>query len=83
MFTQKTQDSFLDINQLVLPNITGESFFPTLISFIMCVAMSFVIKFIPDHKDLAQRLIRSLHMTPRRHSKYLIGLAMLGYVVYI
>jgi hypothetical protein len=44
MFTQKTQDSFLDINQLVLPNITGESFFPTLISFIMCVAMSFVIR---------------------------------------
>jgi SPX domain protein involved in polyphosphate accumulation len=41
------------------------------------------VKFIPDHKDLAQRLIRSLHMTPRRHSKYLIGLAMLGYVVYI
>ncbi len=30
-----------------------------------------------------QRLIRPLHIIPKRHSKYLIGLAMLGYAVYI
>jgi len=41
------------------------------------------IKFAPDMKEEVAELIRSLHITPKRHSKYLIGLAMLGYVVYI
>ena len=41
------------------------------------------IKFKPDMKETVAELIRSLHITPKRHSKYLIGLAMLGYVVYI
>jgi SPX domain protein involved in polyphosphate accumulation len=41
------------------------------------------IKFKPDMKELVSDLIRPLHITPKRHSKYLIGLAMLGYVVYI
>jgi hypothetical protein len=34
-------------------------------------------------KELVSELIRPLHIAPKRHSKYLIGLAMLGYVVYI
>jgi SPX domain protein involved in polyphosphate accumulation len=41
------------------------------------------IKFKPDMKEEVAELIRSLHITPKRHSKYLIGLAILGYVVYI
>ena len=41
------------------------------------------IKFAPDMKEEVAELIRSLHITPKRHSKYLIGLAVLGYVVYI
>jgi len=41
------------------------------------------IKFAPDMKEEVAELIRSLYITPKRHSKYLIGLAMLGYVVYI
>jgi SPX domain protein involved in polyphosphate accumulation len=41
------------------------------------------VKFKPDMKEVVAELIRSLHITPKRHSKYLIGLAMLGYVVYI
>jgi SPX domain protein involved in polyphosphate accumulation len=41
------------------------------------------IKFKPDMKELVSELIRPLHISPKRHSKYLIGLAMLGYVVYI
>jgi len=41
------------------------------------------IKFEPGMKDSVAKLIRSLHITPKRHSKYLIGLAMLGYAVYI
>ena len=41
------------------------------------------IKFKPDMKEAVAELIRSLHITPKRHSKYLIGLAILGYVVYI
>ena len=34
-------------------------------------------------KESVAELIRPLHMTPKRHSKYLVGLAKLGYVVYI
>ena len=36
-----------------------------------------------NKKDEVSNLIRPLHMTPKRHSKYLIGLASLGQVVYI
>ena len=41
------------------------------------------IKFKPSMKESVAELIRPLHMTPKRHSKYLVGLAKLGYVVYI
>jgi SPX domain protein involved in polyphosphate accumulation len=41
------------------------------------------IKFKPSMKETVAKLIQPLHITPKRHSKYLIGLAMLGYVVYI
>ena len=41
------------------------------------------IKFNPDMKDTVSELIKPLHITPKRHSKYLTGLAMLGYVVYL
>ena len=41
------------------------------------------IKFEPSMKDKVAKLIKPLHITPKRHSKYLIGLAILGYVVYI
>ena len=41
------------------------------------------IKFKPDMKEVVAQLIRPLHATPKRHSKYLIGLATLGYVTYI
>ena len=41
------------------------------------------IKFKPSMKEAVAELIRPLHMTPKRHSKYLVGLAKLGYVVYI
>ena len=41
------------------------------------------LKFDITMKNKVSELIRPLHMTPRRHSKYLTGLAMLGYAVYI
>ena len=41
------------------------------------------IKFEPNLKNRVAELIKPLHITPRRHSKYLVGLAMLGDVVYI
>lgn len=41
------------------------------------------IKFPTELKNHVANLIRSLHLTPKRHSKYLTGLAMLGYVKYI
>jgi len=41
------------------------------------------IKFKPDMKEAVAELIRPLHITPKKHSKYLIGIAMLGYVVYL
>ena len=41
------------------------------------------VKFEPDMKEAVAELIRPLHITPKRHSKYLVGLAMLGYVTYI
>ena len=41
------------------------------------------IKFEPSMKDKVAKLIKPLHITPKRHSKYLVGLAILGYTVYI
>jgi len=41
------------------------------------------IKFEPSMKETIAKLISTLHITPKRHSKYLVGLAMLGHVVYI
>ena len=41
------------------------------------------IKFKPSMKKTVAKLIQPLHITPKRHSKYLIGSAMLGYAVYI
>ena len=41
------------------------------------------IKFEPSMKEAVAKLIKPLHITPKRHSKYLIGLAVLGYTVYI
>ena len=41
------------------------------------------IKFEPHLKTRIAELIRPLHITPKRHSKYLAGLAMLGKAVYI
>ena len=41
------------------------------------------IKFDPHLKDKVADLMRPLHITPKRHSKYLTGLAMLGKVVYL
>jgi len=41
------------------------------------------IKFSPDKKIMVANMLRSLHLTPKRHSKYLQGLSKLGYVVYI
>lgn len=40
------------------------------------------IKFKPHLKTRIAELIRPLHIIPKRHSKYLVGLAMLEYVVY-
>ena len=41
------------------------------------------IKFEPSMKDKVAKLIKPLHIPPKRHSKYLVGLAVLGYAVYI
>jgi SPX domain protein involved in polyphosphate accumulation len=41
------------------------------------------IKFESSMKESVAELMRPLHITPKRHSKYLIGLSMLGYAVYI
>ena len=41
------------------------------------------IKFDQSQKEKVAQLIRPLHSTPKRHSKYLIGLAKLGQVVYL
>jgi len=41
------------------------------------------IKFEPSMKEAVAKLIKPMHITPKRHSKYLIGLAILGYAVYI
>ena len=41
------------------------------------------IKFPLSEKDNAGRLLGNLHLTPQRHSKYLMGLSMHGQVTYI
>ena len=41
------------------------------------------LKFKPEKKDYASRLIRNLNLVPTRHSKYLSGLAMYGLVNYV
>ena len=41
------------------------------------------IKFDPSIKDYVTNLVMKLNMTPKRHSKYLAGMAHLGNVVYI
>jgi len=41
------------------------------------------IKFEPNMKEVVSKLIKPLHIAPKRHSKYLIGIAILGYAVYI
>ena len=41
------------------------------------------IKFEPRLKNSVAQLIRPLNMTPKRHSKYLVGLSKLGRAVYI
>ena len=41
------------------------------------------IKFNKNMKDEVSELLTPLHISPKRHSKYLIGLAILGLIVYI
>jgi len=41
------------------------------------------LKFEPNMKQTVAELIRPLHSSPKRHSKYLIGMAKLGQAVYI
>ena len=41
------------------------------------------IKFDPNKKDLVSSLLQSLHLRPKRHSKYLAGLAVLGMANYV
>lgn len=41
------------------------------------------IKFDPLIKDYVTNLVMKLNMTPKRHSKYLVGMAHLGNVVYL
>jgi len=41
------------------------------------------IKFHPSEKDKVSELIGSLHLRPKRHSKYLVGLASLGLAQYV
>ena len=40
-------------------------------------------KFPIDKKDIVSDLIRTLNLTPKRHSKYITGMAKLGYCTYI
>lgn len=40
------------------------------------------IKFMPEMKDHVAKLLKGLHITPKRHSKYLVGLSLFGQVTY-
>jgi hypothetical protein len=41
------------------------------------------IKFKPNMKDKVSNLMKGLHITSKRHSKYLVGLSTFGHVIYI
>jgi hypothetical protein len=41
------------------------------------------VKFDRNLKTTVEKLIKPLHIAPKRHSKYLVGLSMFGYVVYV
>mgnify|MGYP001196086752 FL=1 len=41
------------------------------------------IKFHPHLKKDVSAILKSLHLTPKRHSKYLVGMSALGFSVYI
>ena len=41
------------------------------------------VKFNPELKDYASKLMSNLHVSPVRNSKYLLGLSRFGYVNYI
>ena len=41
------------------------------------------IKFDPKIKHRVAKLLHNLHLTPKRHSKYLVGLSIFGQVTYI
>lgn len=41
------------------------------------------IKFAPEQKQRVANLLRNIHLTPKRHSKYLVGLSVFGQVIYI
>lgn len=41
------------------------------------------LKFDPSVKDLVSRKLRHINIIPKRHSKYLVGMAMLGHAFYI
>ena len=40
------------------------------------------IKFSPEQKDNVSKSLRRLNLTPKRHSKYLVGLAAFGQAIY-
>jgi SPX domain protein involved in polyphosphate accumulation len=40
------------------------------------------IKFTPEQKNNVETSLRHLNLTPKRHSKYMVGLATFGYAVY-
>ena len=41
------------------------------------------IKFHPDQINIVSRSFRDFHLVPKRHSKYLVGMSMLGNAIYI
>ncbi len=41
------------------------------------------LKFLPESKDEISHWLKHLHLVPKRHSKYLIGLALFGQVRYL
>lgn len=41
------------------------------------------LKFKPSVKDIVSKKIKYLNITPKRHSKYLVGMSMLGHSTYI
>lgn len=41
------------------------------------------IKFPPHHKQAVVEMLRTLHLVPKRHSKYLVGLSIFDQVLYL